>query len=60
MTELSDENTRGSPCTGVDSGEFWDEEIRAKALEIARWMTDNIDTPEEKAAIRAAGLTGYE
>jgi hypothetical protein len=41
-------------------GQFWDDEIRSKAQEVARWMTDNVSTHEEKTVIRAAGLSGYE
>lgn len=59
----NDEDAEGLVAWGfikIVRGQFWDQEIRAKALEIARWLTDNVDTDAEKAVIDAAGLSGYE
>jgi len=41
----------------LSRGQFWDEAMREKAREIARWLHDHVDTEQEKAIIKAAGLT---
>jgi hypothetical protein len=59
----TDEDAEGLVAWGflkILRGQFREADMRAEAKDIARWMTDNLFTDEEKAVIRNACLSGYE